>query len=279
VSRHVYRNVSRRVLIVLALLAAGALFVALAIVVDAGDAHSAADCTSLPLVGAHRGAPVAGSGNTENGLRSFRAAMANGADFIETDLRRARDHHLIVMHDAHLWRTTNLRGLVADKTLAQVLAGRLKDGEPIPNAATLFTYLRDTGVHVDLELKDLGPTAMSLLVKMLGSYHLAGQVHVTSTSTTQLARFQALTARYPAVFIAQAGSTVQLAQRFGDEVAWLNGPPIGDFLAAGMTVEAETQGYMVPGTAEWDAVMAYPVEAIDTDDVRGTIDYLAAACP
>jgi glycerophosphoryl diester phosphodiesterase len=260
--------------LILALIAA--LIIGAMIVIGATSAHG--NCTSRPLVGAHRGAPAAGSGLTENGMATFRASKPNGADFIETDLRRTRDHHMIVMHDAHLHRTTTLRGLVADKTLTQIRAGRLNDGEPIPNAAALFAWMRDSGVQVDLEIKDLGPTAMGLLVKMLGSYHLAGQVHVTSTSTSQLSRFQALTARYPAVFIAQAGSTVATAQQFGDEVAWLNGPPIGDFIAAGMDVEAETQGYMVPGTAEWDAVMAFPVEAIDTNDVQGTVDYLAAAC-
>jgi glycerophosphoryl diester phosphodiesterase len=241
-------------------------------------AQAGIDCASPPLIVAHRGAPAPGSGLTENGISTFQAAMAGGADAIETDLRRTADHHIIVMHDAHLDRTTNLAGLEADKTLTQIRAGRLDDGEPIPNAAALLTWLRDTGTHVDLELKDLGPIAMGLLVKMLGSYHLAGQVHVTSTSTTQLTRFQSLTTRYPASYIAQAGSTVATAQQFGSEVAWLNGPPISDFLAAGMTVEVETQNYQVPGTAEWDALMAYPVEAIDTDYYQSARDYLAAAC-
>jgi glycerophosphoryl diester phosphodiesterase len=237
----------------------------------------AVDCANPPLVGAHRGI-VAGSGLTENGLGTFKAAMAAGADFIETDLRRTRDHRNIVMHDAHLWRTTTLHGLVAGMSLAEIQAGTLKDGEQIPNAAALFTWLRATGAHVDLEIKDDGPIAMSLLVKMLGSYHLAGQVHITSTSTTQLDRFAALTSRYPMSLIAQTGTTVELAQRYGSEVAWLSGLPISDYLNAGMTVEVETQNYQVPGTAEWDALMAYPVEAIDTDYYQSARDYLTAVC-
>jgi hypothetical protein len=80
------------------------------------------------------------------------------------------------------------------------------------------------------------------------------------------------------MFIAQAGSTVETTQQLGSEVAWLNGPPIDDYIAAGTTVEVETQNYQAPGTAEWDAVLSYPLEAVDTNYVRAARDGLTAAC-
>jgi glycerophosphoryl diester phosphodiesterase len=247
--------------------------VGMALVLIPQTAQAAVDCASLPQVGAHRGAPVAGSGLTENGMSAFRAAMANGAAYIETDLRHTADHHIVVMHDATLDRTTNLTGTVASKTLAQIRAGHLDDGEPIPTAATLFAWMRNAGVRGDLEQKNLGPAAMSLEVKMLGSYHLASRVHITSLRTTQLDAFRALTSNYVTVYIGRSTTTVATAQRYGTEVQLMYGAPIGDYVAAGMTVEAGATG-----TEQWDAVNAYPVVAVDTNDVLGLKAYLTAAC-
>ena len=60
--------------------------------------------SSSCLVIAHRGAsgraaPSAPAGNT---LEAFEAAIALGADMIELDVRRTRDGHLVVFHDARV---------------------------------------------------------------------------------------------------------------------------------------------------------------------------------
>src|SRR5512140_3219428 len=70
-------------------------------------------------VTAHRG--FSGE-NPENTLASFRAAIAAGADMVELDVHLTRDNELVVIHDDTLERTTDGKGNVADKTLAELKA-------------------------------------------------------------------------------------------------------------------------------------------------------------
>ena len=60
--------------------------------------------SSSCLVIAHRGASgrAAPSAPAENTLEAFEAAIALGADMIELDVRRTRDGHLVVFHDARV---------------------------------------------------------------------------------------------------------------------------------------------------------------------------------
>lgn len=70
-----------------------------------------------PYVMAHRGNRVY---CPENTLASFRRAIDEGADIIETDLHLTADDILVCIHDATLDRTTNGNGPVAEKTLAEL---------------------------------------------------------------------------------------------------------------------------------------------------------------
>ena len=71
-----------------------------------------------PIVFAHRG----GAGEApENTLRAMQAAIAaNPQVAIELDVRRSRDGHLVVIHDATVDRTTDGSGAVAALTLAEL---------------------------------------------------------------------------------------------------------------------------------------------------------------
>ncbi|SUJ08894.1 cytoplasmic glycerophosphodiester phosphodiesterase [Sphingomonas paucimobilis] len=61
--------------------------------------------------------------------------VALGADVMETDVRRSRDGHLVIMHDERVDRTTDGTGKIADLTLAQLKALRLRQDEGGPTAA------------------------------------------------------------------------------------------------------------------------------------------------
>ena len=82
-----------------------------------------------PKIIAHRGA----SGyEPENTLRSFKKAMELGVDIIELDVHKCKSGELVVIHDFNLNRTTNGKGLVKDKTLAELRELELKKSEKIP---------------------------------------------------------------------------------------------------------------------------------------------------
>lgn len=66
---------------------------------------------------AHRGDPV---GHRENTLPAFAAAVEQGADMLELDLRRTRDGTIVVLHDQSLLRLWELDASVGDVDASEV---------------------------------------------------------------------------------------------------------------------------------------------------------------
>jgi glycerophosphoryl diester phosphodiesterase len=72
---------------------------------------------SSPLVFAHRGSSVV---MPEHTLAAYLQALDEGADGVECDVRLTRDGHLVCVHDRRLDRTSNGRGRVSARTLAEL---------------------------------------------------------------------------------------------------------------------------------------------------------------
>src|SRR5699024_7544618 len=66
---------------------------------------------------AHRGASEL---RPENTLPAFAEAVRSGADGIELDVQLTKDDEVIVMHDEEVNRTTNGKGAIKNKTLAEI---------------------------------------------------------------------------------------------------------------------------------------------------------------
>lgn len=66
---------------------------------------------------AHKGASGIAPENT---MVAFQKALDLGVDMIELDVRHTKDEEIVVFHDSTLERTTNGRGLVEEKTLAEI---------------------------------------------------------------------------------------------------------------------------------------------------------------
>lgn len=86
------------------------------------------------VVVAHRGchapAPRHGFGPApENGVAALDHCVALGVDMMETDVRETRDGYLVMVHDETVDRTTTGTGKIADLTLAQIKALRLRQNE------------------------------------------------------------------------------------------------------------------------------------------------------
>jgi glycerophosphoryl diester phosphodiesterase len=64
--------------------------------------------SARPRVFAHRGLAT---GALENSLDAFRAALAVGADYLETDAHATADGHAVLLHDPGLKRLTELRNI------------------------------------------------------------------------------------------------------------------------------------------------------------------------
>ncbi|MDJ0278043.1 glycerophosphodiester phosphodiesterase family protein [Sphingomonas sp. 2R-10] len=86
--------------------------------------------------GCHQPAPHHGLPSApENSARALDHCATLGVDVMETDVRKTRDGHLVIMHDATVDRTTDGKGAVAQLTLAQLKALHLRANEGGAEAA------------------------------------------------------------------------------------------------------------------------------------------------
>ena len=101
---------------------------------------------------AHRGDPL---GHRENTLPAFAAAVAQGADMLELDLRRTRDGAIVVLHDQSLLRLWELDASVGDLDLSEVT--RLGAGDVrIPTLRQVFDAVPpDVELMVDFTRREV----------------------------------------------------------------------------------------------------------------------------
>lgn len=106
------------------------------------------------MVAGHRG----DSANVpENTMAAFRAAIAAGADMIETDVRLTKDGVPVLIHDRTADRTTDGKGYVKDMTFAELRtlnAGTKDVPQQIPTLEELLELLAATDVTLNLEVKE-----------------------------------------------------------------------------------------------------------------------------
>ena len=129
-------------------------------------------------IGAHRGAMCHAPENT---LAAFDKAVEMGAYRVEFDLRRSRDGHLVVIHDATVDRTTDGQGAVGDMTLEEIRALRSHDknvqGEKVPTFAETIECLRGRA-RLLVEFKDGGLAEQA--VRQIEAAGVEGQCTLSS---------------------------------------------------------------------------------------------------
>jgi glycerophosphoryl diester phosphodiesterase len=97
----------------------------------------------------------------ENTMLAFRKAAEAGADEIELDVQLTKDGTVVVIHDESVDRVTNGKGFVRDyafeelKALdASTLHGGAFGFNPVPSLDEYFSWVRNTGITTNIELKN-----------------------------------------------------------------------------------------------------------------------------
>ncbi|MFB7559136.1 glycerophosphodiester phosphodiesterase [Streptomyces brevispora] len=140
----------------------------------------------------------------ENTLRSFVHAEQAGMDLIELDLHLSKDGALAVMHDAEVDRTTDGKGPIAEKTLAELRELDAGRGERVP----VFEEVLDAvGSPLQAEIKDVA--AARTLAEVMRRRDLVDRVEVISFHDEAIAEIAQLV---PGV------RTALVASRWGDDV-------------------------------------------------------------
>ncbi|MFN0145509.1 MAG: glycerophosphodiester phosphodiesterase [Dehalococcoidia bacterium] len=98
------------------------------------------------------GHATAGGEAPENTLAGVRAALDAGAEAMEIDVQISADGVPVLIHDATVDRTTNLKGNVRDLPLVALQAADAGGGEPIPTLDQVLDLV-DGRLTVMCELK------------------------------------------------------------------------------------------------------------------------------
>src|ERR1700722_1211373 len=165
-----------------------------------GHSIGVTDGTSLPLVIAHRGASRDAPGNSP---AAFEAAIDQGADAVELDVRRTSDGVLVVHHNA------SRRGVpVAMQTYAALI--RRSRNEPARLEVILDLCRDRTGL--DVEIKETGYEAE--VIEVASSRFPREQLLYTSFEETVIATIKRLDPDARCGLLLGPGRLRSRAQRF-----------------------------------------------------------------
>jgi glycerophosphoryl diester phosphodiesterase len=126
-----------------------------------------------PRVIAHRGLSLE---HPENTLGAFRAAVASGADIIETDVHVTRDGAVVIAHDPDLTRVAGRPGLVRDFTATQLADIDLGTGEGFPLLDTVLQEFPEQKFNIDLKTR----SAVDPFAELIRSHGAENRVLATS---------------------------------------------------------------------------------------------------
>ncbi len=160
--------------------------------------------THPPQIIGHRGAPM---DEPENTLRSFHAALDQGADSLECDIRLTADGAVVIMHDATVDATTDGKGAVAALSLAAIgqlravrrnglsLAEASADRPGVPTFAEFLDTFGQRGVplHIEIKPEQTRERTFALIdaaARIVHDRHLTGEVIWSSFAAPGLAYLQ-----------------------------------------------------------------------------------------
>lgn len=142
-----------------------------------------------PVVLGHQGASGHAPSNT---LESFRLALAQGADILETDVHLSKDG-VVISHDETIDRMSNGSGYIKDMTLAELRQydfgyGFTPDGGQtypyrgkgvtIPTLEELFQAF--PGTRVNIEIKQVDPPMEAQVWDLIQKYGMEDKVLINS---------------------------------------------------------------------------------------------------
>jgi glycerophosphoryl diester phosphodiesterase len=116
---------------------------------------------NIPWILGHRGSPRAA---IENTMASFRAAIAEGADGCEFDVRLARCGTLVVGHDHDLSRFTGRATRVRSSSAWALSREDLGGGEGVPALDDVLRVFEGKVVNVEVKADDGDPLALAQAV-------------------------------------------------------------------------------------------------------------------
>jgi len=237
-----------------------------------------------PLVVGHRGASA---DEPENTIAALEAAVREGADAVELDVRVTADDVPVVLHDADVGVRTDGSGQVHTLTLAEVkrldASGGRGERQEIPTLAeALEAIARHDGIAADLEIKNIpGEPAfdspreaiLEASLRVLEEVAFGGPVLVSSFNWLTIERSKELAPDVPTGFLTigpvDPRAALDYARQHGHEFVL---PQAYALLEAGEAFVREVHGegvlvgtWTVDEEAELETLFGWGVDAVASD--------------
>jgi glycerophosphoryl diester phosphodiesterase len=243
------------------------------------EAGSSADPDVWRLVVAHRGASAR---EAENTIPAFEAAIADGADVVEFDVRMTADDVAVVMHDPDVSRTTDGAGLVRDLHLVEVKRLRIATADggqtEVPTLEEALTCLSGRAA-VDVEIKNIPgepdfdgsqELAVEATLRALDAVGFSGLALISSFNPLSIARSRELAPDIPTGLLTTEDVEARVALGFahGQGHGWVL-PFTASVLAAGPSFagEAHDLGMRLGTWITDDPILAVELMRVGVDAV------------
>lgn len=231
----------------------------------------------VPFVIGHRGAAAEAPENT---LVSIRRAAADGARWVEFDVKLSKDGVPFLFHDDTLGRTTNGKGKPEDLTMAELQTldaggwfGPAFKGERVPTLGETAALLIELGLGANVEIKpapgQARETALAVAAALAAEWTVDLAPPVVSTFNEEsMAAFAAaapnadramLFGRLPVDWKARAKQYGCSALHISDRAATREN--VADILNAGYAVRV----YTINDRNRMDALKSMGVGSVFTD--------------
>ncbi|MFT3860980.1 glycerophosphodiester phosphodiesterase family protein [Micropruina sp.] len=151
---------------------------------------------------AHRGGYLSATDQArENTLYAFRAAVAFGYRYLETDVHTSSDGVLFCFHDSTLDRVTDGHGVPEQLPWNELSRVRVAGLDPILTVDELFETLPEARFNIDLK----APQSVEPLARAIDAHRAHDRVCVGSFSQHSITAFRRLAGRRVATSAAPAG--------------------------------------------------------------------------
>jgi glycerophosphoryl diester phosphodiesterase len=153
-----------------------------------------------PLVIGHRG--VRRAGLVENTLQAFAAAVAEGAEAVELDVRLCASGEVVVAHDPTLSRVSDGADprAVADVPWTELARVELPGGARVPLLAEVLAFARERHLPVNVEVKHDAPSRPALVravARLVGGWDPKHPLLLSSFDPAVVAGLALLAPRVP----------------------------------------------------------------------------------
>ena len=210
----------------------------------------------------------------ENTLAAFEAAIENGADVIELDVRETKDGEIIVTHDKNLVRTTGIDAYVEDLTFGEIrqfdagswFSEEFK-GEQIPTLREAIELI-DGRAKLNIELKPDKKNRYleESVVRLIEEYDLYDDCVVTSLNYKSIGKVKELDDRIETVYVMSAAGgnffDLKIADAYSINYRYIDDQVVRNCRKRGKDIYAWT----VNDEESLERVMLVGVDNVITDD-------------